>query len=494
MRKNAIIDKEGDTMQKDLTLLTDFYELTMANSYFELGRKDEIVYFDFFFRSIPDNGGYAIFAGLDQLIDYIQDLSFSKEEIEYLQSKKIFSDNFLKYLENFKFRGSIYSFQEGYPIFPGEPIITVRGPIVDCQIIETVLLLTVNHQSLIATKASRIVDSAQGRMVMEFGARRAHSYDAANLGARAAYIGGVDGTSNTYLDFLMGVPALGTMAHSYVQSFDSEYESFLAYAKSYPNDVLLLVDTYDTLKQGIPNAIKLYNEYLKPKGLPLKGIRIDSGDLTYLTKKARQMLDEAGLHETKITVSNSLDEYLIKDLINQGAKIDSFGVGERLITARSEPVFGGVYKLAAIESEKGVIVPKIKVSNTVIKTTTPGFKQVYRFFDKNDKAIADVVTLHDEVIDTNEPYLLFDPDHPWKQKLVTDFYVESMLIPIFLDGKLVYNRPTLEEIRETKKRQFDRLWDEVKRLEFPHQYYVDLSKPLWDLKQQMIKEHTIVNK
>lgn len=481
-------------MQKDLTLLTDFYELTMANSYFELGRKDEIAYFDFFFRSIPDNGGYAIFAGLEQVIEYIENLSFESDEIEYLRSKKIFNEEFLEYLKNFKFRGSIYSFQEGYPIFPGEPVITVRGPLIDCQIIETSLLLTVNHQSLIATKSSRIVEAAKGRQVMEFGARRAHSYDAANYGARAAYIAGVDGTSNTYLDFQLGIPALGTMAHSYVQSFDTEYEAFLAYATTYPDDTLLLVDTYDTLRQGIPNAIKVHNEYLKPRGKYLKGIRIDSGDLTYLTKKAREMLDKAGLTETKITVSNSLDEYLITSLIQQGAQIDSFGVGERLITARSEPVFGGVYKLVAIEDEKGVIVPKIKISDNVAKTTTPAFKQVYRFFDENNKAIADVVTLHDEVIDTSKPYLLFDPDHPWKQKLVTNYKVEPLMIPIYVDGKLVYERPTLDQIRKTKQREMNRLWDEVKRLEYPHQYYVDLSKPLWDLKQGLIKEFSKVEK
>ncbi|MGI6787806.1 MAG: nicotinate phosphoribosyltransferase [Acholeplasmataceae bacterium] len=475
-------------MIKDLALLTDFYELTMANSYYNLGRGEEIAYFDYFFRSIPDNGGYAIFAGLEQLVEYIQNFKVTDEEIEFLKSKNLFSEGFLNYLKNFKFRGTIYSFKEGYPIFPGEPVITVKGPIIDCQIIETVLLLTVNHQSLIATKASRVVESAQGRVIMEFGARRAHSYDAANFGARAAYIGGVEGSSNTYTDYKLGIPALGTMAHSYVQSFDNEYDAFLAYAKTYPDDTLLLVDTYDTLRQGIPNAIKLHNEYLKPRGSYLKGIRIDSGDLTYLTKKARKMLDDAGLYETKITVSNSLDEYLIKDLINQGAQVDSFGVGERLITARSEPVFGGVYKLVAMENKDGEIIPKIKISDNVAKTTTPGFKQVYRFYDKNQKAIADVVTLHDEVINPKEEYLLFDPDHTWKQKIVKDFECERLMHPIFIDGILVYQKPTLEEIRETKNIQMNKLWDEVKRLEFPHQYYVDLSKPLWDLKQNLINK------
>ncbi len=481
-------------MKRDLTLLTDFYELTMANSYYNLGRGEEIAYFDYFFRNIPDNGGYAIFAGLEQLIDYIKNFKVSEKEIEFLRSKNLFSDGFLNFLKDFKFRGTIYSFKEGYPIFPGEPIISVKGPIIDCQIIETVLLLTVNHQSLIATKASRVVESAKGRTVMEFGARRAHSYDAANYGARAAYIGGVDGSSNTYTDYKMGLPALGTMAHSYVQSFNSEYESFLAYAKTYPNDTLLLVDTYDTLRVGVPNAIRVHNEFLKPNGYYLKGIRIDSGDLTYLTKQARKMLDEAGLTETKITVSNSLDEYLIKDLINQGAQIDSFGVGERLITARSEPVFGGVYKLVAMENKKGEIIPKIKLSDNVAKTTTPGYKQVYRFYDKNQKAIADVVTLHDEVINPKEEYLLFDPDHTWKQKIVKDFECEPLLTPIFIDGKLVYKSPTIEEIRKTKQEQMAKLWDEVKRLEYPHQYYVDLSKPLWDLKQNLIKKFSIKGK
>lgn len=479
-------------MKRELALLIDFYELTMANSFFELGRHNEIAYFDYFFRSIPDNGGYAIFAGLEQLIEYIENLTFSKEEIEYLRNRKIFSEEFLGFLTNFKFRGSIYSFKEGFPIFPGEPIVTVVGPIIDCLLIETALLLTLNHQSLIATKSSRIVESAQGRGVMEFGARRAHSYDAANFGARAAYIAGVMGTSNTYLDYKMKIPALGTMAHSYVQSFDNEYESFLAYAKTYPNSTLLLVDTYDTVRQGIPNAIRVNEEYLKPLGSYLKGIRIDSGDLTYLTKKARKMLDEAGLTETKITVSNSLDEYLIRDLIQQGAQIDFFGVGERLITAKSDPVFGGVYKLVALEDDQGNIIPKIKISDNVIKTTTPGFKQVYRFFDQNDKAIADVVTIHDEIIDVNQPYLLFDPDHTWKQKRVKNFKVEPLLHQIFDKGKLVYQTPSLEEIRQTRAYQLSRMWDEMKRLEYPHQYYVDLSKPLWDLKQKLIKEYSKV--
>lgn len=475
-------------MERNLSLFTDFYELTMANSYYELGRKDEIAYFDLFFRRIPDGGGYALAAGLGQVIEYIKNLTFTEEQIEYLRSKKLFSEGFLDYLKDFKFTGSIYAIEEGTPIFPGEPILTVRGPLIDCQIVETFLLSTINHQTLIATKTSRIVRSAEGRAVMEFGARRAHSYDAAIYGARAAYIAGAVGTSITHNDYKFGIPALGTMGHSYVQSFDTEYESFLAYAKSYPNDTLLLVDTYNTLKSGIPNAIKLNEEYLKPRGSYVKGIRIDSGDLTYLTKKARKMLDDAGMQDCKITVSNSLDEYLIQDLIRQGAKIDTFGVGERLITAKTEPVFGGVYKLVAMEDKKGNIIPKIKISENVIKTTTPGFKQVYRFFDKDEKAIADVVTLNHEKIDEKQPYLLFDPDHPWKQKVVEDYHVEPLLKPIFVDGKLVYDEPSLDDIRKRAEKELGRLWDEVKRLENPHGYYVDLSKELWDLKQDLIKK------
>jgi nicotinate phosphoribosyltransferase len=473
---------------RKLTLLMDFYELTMANGYFRDNKHNQIAVFDVFFRSIPDDGGYAVFAGLEQVVDYIQHLEFNDAEINFLRSKKVFNEDFLYYLKHFKFSCDVYSMQEGTPIFPHEPIMIVKGPLLDCQLIETYILLTINHQSLIATKAARIVYAAEGRHVLEFGARRAHGYDASIFGARAAYISGVLGSSNTYVDYMYQIPALGTMAHSYVQSYNSEYEAFVAYANTYPDNTLLLVDTYNTLKQGIPNAIKIHKEILEPKGFRLKGIRLDSGDLTYLTKEARKMLDQAGLKDTKITVSNSLDEYLIKELIHQGAQIDTFGVGERLITARSEAVFGGVFKLAAIEVN-GELVPKIKISDNIQKTTIPGFKQVYRFYDENGKAEADVITLHDETINPVEAYHLFDPNFPWKDKVIENFKVVPLLVPIFVKGKLVYDLPSLKDIRAFAKEEHCKLWDEVLRLEKPHEYYVDLSQKLWDLKQEMIKKY-----
>ncbi len=476
-------------MKRNLSLLMDFYELTMANGYFKDGRHQDIAVFDVFFRSIPDDGGYAIFAGLESIIDYIENLRFDDEDINYLKSRNIFDEGFLKYLENFKFTSDVYAIEEGTPIFPNEPLFIIKGPIIECQLIETMVLLSINHQSLIATKTSRIVREAKGRPVFEFGARRAHSFDAANLGARSAYIGGVTGTSNTLAGRLFNIPALGTMAHSYVQSFESEFEAFKSYALNYPDNTLLLVDTYDTLHQGIPNAIRVHNEILKPMGKSLKGIRIDSGDLAYLSKKVRTLLDEAGLTDTKITVSNALDEFIIRDLVvHQDAMIDSFGVGERLITARSEAVFGGVFKLSALE-EDGKLIPKIKISDNVAKTTIPGFKQLYRFYDENNMAIADLITLHDEVIDSTKPYTLFDPMHPWKQKVVENFRVEKMLVPIFEKGKLVYNIPKLSEIRKRKEQLFESLWKEVIRLKNPHEYYVDLSQDLWDIRQELITKH-----
>lgn len=489
-RKCDKIDKQESWCIMDrrkLNLLMDFYELTMANAYFNDGKHNELAVFDLFFRRVPDQGGYAIFAGLEQVIQYIKALSFDKSEIDYLKSKNIFSKEFLKYLSDFKFESTVYSFEEGMPIFPNEPIMVVVGPLIQVQLIETMLLLTINHQSLIATKSTRIVQEAQGRPVMEFGARRAHGYDAAMYGARAAYIGGVSGTSNTIIDYLYGIPALGTMAHSYVQSFPSEYEAFVSYAKNYPDDTVLLVDTYDTLKMGIPNVIKVQEEILKPLGKRVKGIRIDSGDLAYLTKEARKMLDQAGLTDCKITVSNSLDEFIISDLIkNQGAQIDSFGVGERLITARSEAVFGGVYKLTAIIDENGVEIPKVKLSNNPEKTTIPGFKQVYRFYDDKHNAIADVITIHDEVIDHSKPYLLFDPIYPYKQQLVENYTAVPMLKMIFDKGQLVYEQPTLEVIRSLRQREVNSLWTETKRISNPHRYYVDYSEKLWTLKQELI--------
>ena len=474
---------------RNLSMLIDFYELTMANSYFEHNKNEEAV-FDLFFRSVPDEGGYAVMAGLEQVIQYIQELSFTQKDIDYLRGRKLFSEGFLEYLRNFKFSSSVYAIKEGTPIFPNEPVLTVRGPIIECQLIETMLLLTINRQSLIATKTARIVASAKGRAVLEFGSRRAQGYDAATFGARAAYIAGAVGSSNTITDRDFHIPAIGTMAHAYVQSFDSEYEAFLAYAKTYPNDSVFLVDTYSTLNSGVPNAIKVYEDFLKPNGYTLKGIRIDSGDLTYLSKKSRELLDAAGLTKTKITVSNSLDEYLIRDLVEQGAQIDAFGVGERLITSKSDSVFGGVYKLAALKHD-GVWVPKMKLSDNVVKTTNPGIKKLYRLYDKKtNNAIADVVTLDHEVIKEDEPYLLFDPNFPWKQKRVTNFKVVSLLEPIFIQGKLVYQKPSLKDIRDFHQAQMQTLWDEVKRFENPHPYYVDLSVALYKMKQDLIEQYS----
>ncbi len=474
--------------QRKLDLLMDFYELTMANGYFKDQKVDQIAVFDVFFRSVPDEGGYAVFAGLEQVIDYLNHLSFDEKEITFLRNKNIFDEGFLKYLETFKFTCDVYAMKEGTPVFPHEPLLVIKGPIIECQLVETMILLTINHQSLIATKASRIVHAAKGRSILEFGARRAHGYDAAIFGARAAYIAGVAGSSNTYADYAFQIPALGTMAHSFIQLYDTEYEAFKAYALAYPDNTVLLVDTYNTLKSGIPNAIKIAKEVLEPMGKRLTGIRLDSGDLTYLTIAARKMLNDAGLEDVKITVSNSLDEHLIRALIHQGAQIDSFGVGERLVTARSEAVFGGVFKLAAIETNQ-VIVPKIKISENNEKTTTPGFKQVYRFYDENGMAEADVITLHDEVIDTSKPYHLFDPIYTYKSKEIENYQVEALLKPIFIAGQLVYDTPSLNDIRSYHKKALNQQWDEVKRFDNPHTYYVDLSQKLWDLKQSLLKAY-----
>lgn len=474
----------------NLTMLTDFYEITMANGFLEEGRGDTVVYFDMFFRRIPDGGGFAIMAGVEQLIDYLRGLSFSAADIAYLRDKHLFSEAFLAYLENFRFCCDIWAVPEGTPIFPHEPIVTVRGPVIQAQFIETMLLLTINHQSLIATKANRIVRAAQGRAVMEFGSRRAQGYDGAVFGARAAYIGGCDGTACALADRDYGIPALGTMAHSWVQLFDSELEAFRAYARRYPDSCTLLVDTYSTLKSGVPNAIRAFNEILVPAGHRPRGIRIDSGDITYLSKKARRMLDEAGFEDCQITASNSLDEYIIRDMIQQQACVDRFGVGERLITAASDPVFGGVYKLAAVE-EDGRIVPRIKVSENVSKITNPCFKQLWRLYDRESgKAIADVLTLREEIIDDTKPYVLFDPEHIWKRKTVENFRAVPLQQQIFAAGECVYQSPPLSEIRRRCGEQVATLWDEVLRFENPHQYYVDLSQPLWDEKQRLLSEYT----
>ena len=475
----------------NLTMLCDFYELTMGNGYFEKGYRDRICYFDVFFRKCPDGGGFAIAAGLEQIINYIRDLHFSGEDIEYLRKRKLFSEDFLNYLSDFKFTGDIWAVPEGTPIFPHEPIITVRAKAIEAQLIETFLLLSVNHQSLIATKANRVVRAAQGRTVLEFGSRRAQGADAAILGARAAYIGGCNGTACTISDQMFGVYAGGTMAHAWVQMFDSEYEAFKAYCELYPNNATLLVDTYNTLKSGVPNAIRVFNEVLKPKGITKCGIRLDSGDMTYLTQKARQMLDEAGWTECQISVSNSLDEYIIQDILRQGAKIDMFGVGERLITARSEPVFGGVYKLAAVEQEDGTIQPKIKISENVGKITNPHFKKLYRFIGNDTgKAIADYLCVYDEEVDDTRDLEIFDPEATWKRKTVYNFTAKELQVPIFEKGKLVYQCPSLEEIRNYCLEQVDMLWDEVKRFDNPQNYYVDLSQKLWDIKFSLLRKNS----
>ena len=474
----------------NLTMLCDFYELTMGAGYFANGYTDRITYFDLFFRRCPDGGGFAIAAGLEQIVQYIQELHFDPEDIAYLRERKCFNEDFLNYLANFKFTGDIWAVPEGTPIFPREPIITVRAPAIQAQLVETYLLLCVNHQSLIATKANRVVRAAEGRTVLEFGSRRAQGADAAILGARAAYIGGCHGTACTISDQLYGVHAGGTMAHAWVQMFDSEYEAFKAYVKMFPNNATLLVDTYNTLKSGVPNAIRAFNEVLKPMGITKCGIRLDSGDLAYLTRKARKMLDEAGWTDCKISVSNSLDEYIIRDLLRQGAQIDMFGVGERLITAKSEPVFGGVYKLAAIEEPDGTVVPKIKISENVEKITNPHHKKLYRFYAKDTgKAIADYLTVYDEVVDDSKDMTIFDPDATWKTKKVYNFTARELQVPVFKGGELVYKLPSLEEIRTYCLAQVDTLWDEVKRFDNPQTYYVDLSQKLWDIKYDLLKSN-----
>lgn len=471
----------------NLTMLTDFYEITMANGYFENGMADNVAYFDMFFRKVPDGGGFAITAGLEQVIDYLSHLKFTENDISYLRSKGCFSEKFLEYLRNFEFKCDVWAVPEGTPVFPGEPIITVRGPVMQAQFVETMILLIINHQSLIATKANRIVRAAQGRPVMEFGTRRSHGTAAATYGARASYIGGCVGTACAIADREYGVKALGTMAHSWVQMFPSEYEAFKKYTEIYPDNATLLVDTYNVLRSGVPAAIKVFKE-LDPPG---KGIRIDSGDLTYLTKKARKMLDEAGLQDCKIVVSNSLDEYIIRDLIFQGAKIDSFGVGERLITAKSEPVFGGVYKLCALE-QNGRLIPKIKISENTEKITNPGFKSVYRLYDKTtDKAIADVITLAEEEMpqEGENGYEIFDPNAVWKRKHIKNFYAKDIREQIFKEGKLVYESPDIETVKQFCYDQVETLWEEILRFENPQTYYVDLSQRLWDMKNALIEEH-----
>lgn len=473
--------------QRNLSMLCDFYELTMGNGYFQTGLHQKIAYFDVFFRSVPDGGGFAIAAGLEQVVEYIERLHFSEEDIEFLRGKGIFDEGFLNYLRKFRFTGDMYAVPEGTPVFPQEPILTVRAPAIEAQLIETYVLLALNHQTMIATKANRIVRAAQGRTVLEFGSRRAQGADGAVIGARAAYIGGCAGTACTLTDERFGVPAGGTMAHSWVQMFDSEYEAFQTYCRLYPHNTTLLVDTYDTLKSGVPNAIRAFKEVLLPQGITDFSIRLDSGDISYLSKRARQMLDAAGLSGCKITASNALDEYLIRDLMMQGAKIDTFGVGERLITSKSAPVFGGVYKLAAVENDCGEILPKIKVSENTSKITNPHFKRVWRLYDKESgKALADELCLWNETIPEDAPHTIFDPNATWKTKTLTGFEARPLLVPVFQAGRRVYELPSLRDIQSYCAAQLETLWDEVKRFENPHTYYVDLSQKLWNIKQNLL--------
>ena len=472
----------------NLSMLCDFYELTMGNGYFQTGLGERICYFDVFFRSVPDQGGFAIAAGLAQVIEYIQKLRFDEEDIAYLRGRGIFCEEFLAYLRDFRFTGDIYAIPEGTPVFPKEPLVVVRAPAIEAQLIETFTLLTINHQSLIATKANRIARAARGRTVLEFGSRRAQGAQAAILGARAAYIGGCDGTACTISDQLYGVFAGGTMAHSWVQMFDSEYEAFKRYCELYPTNAVLLVDTYNTLHSGIPNAIRAFDEVLRPKGLTKCGIRLDSGDMTYLTRKARKMLDEAGFPNAKIFASGDLDEEVIWDLKAQGAAISVWGVGTRMITSMDNPALGGVYKLSA-EEVNGKFEPRIKISENPAKITNPGVKRLYRFYDRlSGKALADLIALEDEDYSSGEPLEIFDPENTWKKMTLCDYEVRPLLAPIFENGELVYTLPTLSEISEYAKREMETFWDEYKRLHSPHRYKVDLSKPLYELKRGMLEE------
>ena len=479
------------TKPLNLSMLFDFYEMTMANGYYRTGMQEHVTYFDVFFRRVPDGGGFAIAAGLEQLVEYIQNLHFDEDDIAYLRSKNLFQEDFLDYLRDFRFTGDVWAVPEGTPVFPNEPLVTVRAPASQAQLIETYALLAINHQSLIATKANRVVRAAQGRTVLEFGSRRAQGVDGAVVGARAAYIGGVHGTACAISDQVYGVPAAGTMAHSWVQMFDTQYEAFKTYCEIYPTNAVLLVDTYNTLKSGVPDAIRAFDTVLRPLGIKKCGIRLDSGDIAYLTKEARKMLDAAGWETCTISASNSLDEELIRDLLLQGAKIDCFGVGERLITARSEPVFGGVYKLVAVESRDGTVVPKIKISENVTKITTPHFKKLYRFYGNDTgKAIADYLTVYDETVDDSRPLTIFDPDATWKKKQVYNFTAKELQTPVFQDGRLVYELPELEKIRAYCLAQVDTLWEEVKRFDNPHRYYVDLSQKLWDIKHGLLEKNS----
>lgn len=476
-------------MERNLSMVMDFYELTMSNGYFNDDVKNVEVVFDVFYRKNPDNGGFAVFAGLEQIVEYIDNLGFTDDDIEYFHSQNLFNESFLEYLKNFKFRGDIYSFPEGTIMYPGEPVITVIAPLIDAQLIETAILLQVNHQSLVATKTRRIVNAAKGRMVSDFGARRAHNMDAAVYGARAAYIGGAAGTATVLAGQMFDIPISGTMAHSYIMFYKDEFTAFKKYAECYPDSTTLLVDTYDVLKSGIPNAIRVAKEVLEPMGKRLKGVRIDSGDLAYLTKRTRKMLDAAGLNDCKIIISNSLDEFTITSILNQGGCVDSFGVGERLITAKSEPVFGAVYKLAAVKGEDGQFDPRIKVSENIEKITNPGLKKVYRIIDEEGRAIADMIARADEEIDMSKPFRYVDPNKPWKNRFFENCKAQELQIPIILDGKVVYNKPSLKEISDYVKKQLsEEIWEEEQRFENPHIHYMDMSPNYYELKMQLLND------
>ncbi len=474
----------------NLTMLADFYELTMANGYFENGLHEKTAVFDMFFRSVPDGGGFAIMAGVEQLVEYLQNLSFTPADIEYLRGRNLFSEEFLTYLKGFRFACDVWAVPEGSPIFPNEPIVTVRGPVIQAQFIETMVLLTINHQSLIATKANRIVRAAEGRSVMEFGSRRAQGADGAVLGARGAYIGGCSGSACTLAERRFGIPAMGTMAHSWVQMYATELEAFRAYARTYPDQCTLLVDTYNVLKSGIPNAIQVFREEVSSKGFRPKGIRIDSGDITYLSREARKMLDAAGFQDCSIVASNSLDEIIIRDILIQGAQVNIFGVGERLITSRSEPVFGGVYKLVAAEGSAGGMEPRIKLSENVGKITNPGFKELWRLYDRESgKALADIITMAGETIDDTQDYVIFDPVYTWKRKVIKRFTAKKLMVKLFDKGSCLYEPEDIHAVRRRCKEQVATLWDEILRFENPHEYIVDLSHALWEVKHKLLAEH-----
>ena len=469
-------------------MMMDFYEMTMSYGYFHQPNRDVRVAFDLFFRSVPDQGGYAIFAGLQHVIEFVENLSFSDADIAYFRKQNLFSEEFLDFLRGFRFRGDIYAMPEGTIIYPNEPLMTIVAPIIDAQLVETAILAQINHQSLVATKASRIVRAAEGRKVADFGARRAHNMDAATYGARAAYIGGIDMTATVSAGQQFNIPISGTMAHSWVMFFEDEYTAFKKYAEIYPQTTVLLVDTYDVLHSGIPNAIRIAHEVLAPQGHRLAGVRVDSGDLAYLSKRIRKMLDKAGLEDCKIILSNSLDEFTISSLLLQGARVDSFGVGERLITAKSDPVFGAVYKLVAVE-EDGAFQPRIKMSENVEKLTNPGLKDIYRIYDHHGKAVADMIAVQGEQIDLTQPFRYVDPRKPWKNRFFEGGSAVNLRRLYVRDGERVEDLPPLEEIREYVRRQLaEEIWPEEQRFENPHRHYLDMTPDYYELKMGLLEE------